>query len=435
MKPELPTTHNLIAEMAQLAPLPVLAVDAENGTILATNILARDTLGLSTDAPALRDLFDNPSLARQFLLIARNNGFVRQFEARLRLAAGQRVWVLLAARLTETIHRDLLIVTITDIHERRLIEEALRESETRHRRVLEAANEGYALFDAESGELLDVNPALCELLCYPREMLLNLRPEDVITDASMATLQEAREHWNASPHRRFELGLRRSTGEHITCEISLSAVSDIDGRITSLFALVNDITTRKLNEERVLYLAFYDTLTALPNRFLFAEHIDHALKQRQRIGGRLALMFIDLDDFKQVNDTFGHDGGDVLLKTVAKRLVGCVRASDTVSRQGGDEFIILLANIHDTRDAEQVAEKILAALSEPIALPGGDVIVDASIGIALCPDHAMDAPTLRRLADIAMYQAKSGGKRRYVCYAEPGEETGQPAVKAGKDTD
>lgn len=406
----------ILAEMARLSPQPMLAVEADTGAIVALNQLARDTLGLNGQSPAVRDLFDNPSLARQFLLIARNNGFIRQFEARLRLTGGHRVWMLLAARLVDMAGKSVLIVTLTDVHERRLVEEALRESELRHRRVLETANDGYALFDARTGELLDVNPALCELLFYPREALLSLRPEDVVTEDSLALLQSQRERWSTAIDRKIELGLRRANGERITVEVSISAISDQDGQVTSVFALISDITARKLSEERVLYLAFYDTLTSLPNRFLFAEHVEQALKQRARTSQQIALMFIDLDDFKQVNDTRGHDAGDELLKVVARRLLSCVRQTDTVSRQGGDEFMVLLANLVNAGDAVQVAEKMLASLAEPIIIDSQPISVTASIGIALCPTHGETMGELRRHADIAMYQAKFGGKHRFAVY-------------------
>ncbi|WP_179958171.1 diguanylate cyclase domain-containing protein [Chitinimonas arctica] len=399
-----------------MSPQPMLTVEASSGAIVALNQLARDTLGLPEQTPALRDLFDNPSLARQFLLIARNNGFIRQFEARLRLAGGHRIWVLLAARLLERDGRALLIVNLTDIHERRVNEDALRESELRHRRVLETANEGYALFDARSGELLDVNPALCELLLYPRDALLRMRPEEVVTEDSMAQLQAQRDHWSGAPNRKLELGMRRANGERITVELSVSAISDQDGRLTSIFALVSDITARKLNEERVLYLAFYDTLTALPNRFLFVEHVEQALKQRARTGQQLALLFVDLDDFKRINDSLGHDAGDELLRLIAKRLLDCVRATDTVSRQGGDEFMVLLANLNRSQDAIQVADKMLLALAEPVTLEGEQVVIHASIGIALCPEHGETLADLRRHADSAMYQAKAAGKHRHASY-------------------
>jgi diguanylate cyclase (GGDEF)-like protein/PAS domain S-box-containing protein len=408
---------SLLADMTRLAPLPILAIEPDTGVVAAHNQLARDLLGLTSSRLPLRDLFDSPSVARQFLLVARSNGFVRQFEARLRLPGGQRNWMLLAARLIEHGGQSLLILSLTDIHERRLQEDALRESELRHRRVLEAANEGYALFEARTGELLDVNPALCDLLGYQREALLRMRPEDVVTEDSMEKLRTERRRWAGVPHHRFELGLRRADGARITVEISVSGIVDPDGRVTSIFALVNDITARKTNEERVLYLAFYDTLTALPNRFLFSEHMEQALRQRQRRGGVLALMFIDLDDFKLVNDTLGHDAGDELLKVVGKRLLSCVRASDTVSRQGGDEFMVLLANLNEAEDATQVATKMLSALSEPVRIENTEVRVNASIGIALCPEHGETAATLRRHADIAMYQAKFGGKHRYAVYA------------------
>ncbi|MDK2124287.1 diguanylate cyclase domain-containing protein [Parachitinimonas caeni] len=415
MLPPASPLESTLAEMAQLAPLPILMVDAESGVVLAQNQLARDSLGLSGDAPALRSLFDNPSVARQFLLIARNNGFIRQFEARLKIGAGQRIWALLAARLTEMADRTALIVSLIDIHERRLAEESLRESDALHQRVLGAANEGYALFDAETGAPLEVNPALCDMLGYSSDELLTLRLSQVLTEDSIAVLQEARAQFGRG-HHRFELILRRRNEELLTAEVSVSVVPDQDGHVTSVFALVADITARKRNEERVLYLAFYDTLTALPNRYLFGEHVEQALRQRARNGGKLALMFVDLDDFKLVNDNYGHDAGDELLRVVARRLNGCVRQSDTVARMGGDEFTLLLVGIAGAEDAAFVAQKILDALAEPVMVGNAPLQVTASIGIAICPDHGEDATSLRRHADLAMYQAKLSGKHSYSVF-------------------
>jgi len=409
--------------MTRLAPLAMLAIDPDSGAVMAMNQLARDTLALHEDGATLRDLFDNPSVARQFLLMARNNGFIRQFEARLCLSTGQRSWNLLSARLIDVGNKPALFVTLIDVHERHQDFEALRESELRYRRILEAANEGYALFDVRTGELLEVNSALCQMLGYDRDTLIRMTPEALVTEDSLPKLEAERRRWTNTPNHRFELGLRRASGEHITAEISVAGIVDQDGRLSSIFALINDVTARKLNEERVLYLAFYDTLTALPNRFLFAEHTEQALRVKQRQGGMLALMFIDLDDFKLVNDTLGHDAGDELLRVIGKRLLGCVRASDTVSRQGGDEFMVLLPDIRQADDARQIARKMLAALDEPIALGDETRSVQASIGISLYPDHGTTASTLRRHADIAMYVAKSEGKHRYALYNPADHET------------
>ena len=178
--------------------------------------------------------------------------------------------------------------------------------------------------------------------------------------------------------------------------------------------MLTDITERKLNEERILYLAFYDTLTALPNRFLLSERVDQALLQQKRQGGQIGLMFIDLDDFKQVNDTLGHDVGDALLQEVAKRLNACVRRSDTVARLGGDEFIVLLPNLKGREDAALVAEKIIASLNLPILVGNERLSARLSIGIAVGPEDGQDANALKKAADVAMYRAKAQGKN---CYA------------------
>jgi diguanylate cyclase (GGDEF)-like protein/PAS domain S-box-containing protein len=174
-----------------------------------------------------------------------------------------------------------------------------------------------------------------------------------------------------------------------------------------------DAIERKRTQSRLEYLAQYDQLTELPNRALFLDHLGIAVKRSQRGNLRLAVMYLDMDDFKLVNDTFGHGMGDMLLHEVAKRLCLCVRDSDTVGRLGGDEFAILLENITKQEDAVLVAEKVLAALSAPYLLDGQTLISTPSLGIAVYPEHSRDEQHLVRLADEAMYTAKRAGGQRY----------------------
>lgn len=176
---------------------------------------------------------------------------------------------------------------------------------------------------------------------------------------------------------------------------------------------IQDITERKRTEGQLAYLANYDALTALPNRYLFQDRLEHALRQADRNGTQLALLFLDLDRFKAINDTFGHGVGDELLKLVARRLLGTVRGSDTVARLGGDEFTLLLENVSDEEEASEVARKIHAALNQPFNLIERELFVSTSIGIALYPGDASDTHTLLKHADTAMYRAKEQGRAAY----------------------
>ncbi|HRX69897.1 MAG: EAL domain-containing protein [Candidatus Competibacteraceae bacterium] len=176
---------------------------------------------------------------------------------------------------------------------------------------------------------------------------------------------------------------------------------------------IQDITERKHAEGQMAYLANYDALTGLPNRYLFQDRLEHALSQADRSGEQLALLFLDLDRFKAINDTFGHDVGDELLKKAARRLMDTVRNSDTVARLGGDEFILLLENVIDSEEVSHVAGKVLARMNQPFHLSGRDLFVSASIGIALYPGDASDVHTLLKHADTAMYQAKEQGRAAY----------------------
>jgi diguanylate cyclase (GGDEF)-like protein len=183
-------------------------------------------------------------------------------------------------------------------------------------------------------------------------------------------------------------------------------------------AIYDDVTKEKQAEERMHHLAHYDALTGLSNRTLFADRLRQAISTAKRDNGHAALMFIDLDKFKPVNDELGHDIGDLLLKEVAHRLHNCVRESDTVSRIGGDEFVVLLPNVDAAEDAMHVAEKILYSLNLPFELAGNHINISASLGVAIYPEHGSDEKALTKNADSAMYNAKNNG-RNNVCLYQP----------------
>ena len=204
--------------------------------------------------------------------------------------------------------------------------------------------------------------------------------------------------------------------------------------VTAVADLRGEISQRKIAEERIRYMAYFDNLTGLPNRQYLSERLDEALREARRDDSLLALLFIDLDHFKEINDSFGHSTGDMLLGSVAQRLTECVRSSDdvttlnsetqdetaphTVSRQGGDEFTILLTQVANSFDACRVATRILTAMKEPFFLNGRDVVVGASIGIAIFPHDGDDTDVLLKHADTAMYHAKKSGRNDYACFSE-----------------
>ncbi len=189
-----------------------------------------------------------------------------------------------------------------------------------------------------------------------------------------------------------------------------------DGSRRGLVQVGRDITDRKLAAARIQHLAHHDALTGLPNRVLFQERLRQALAQAKRAGDRVALMFLDLDKFKDVNDTLGHHVGDLLLRAVAKRLLRCVRETDTVARLGGDEFAVLLTNLPDPAGASTVAEAIIAALADPFGLEEHEVMTSTSIGITVFPDDAGDADQVLRHADLAMFRSKAEGRNTYHFY-------------------
>ncbi|ABB75333.1 diguanylate cyclase with PAS/PAC sensor [Nitrosospira multiformis ATCC 25196] len=199
----------------------------------------------------------------------------------------------------------------------------------------------------------------------------------------------------------------------IDVSVTTSAVKDSDGNIVGISQIARDITKRKESQKRIEYLAHYDPLTGLPNRALLADRMKTAIENAKRYSFQLAVLFVDLDHFKLINDSLGHEIGDKLLKIVAERMRSRLRQTDTVSRLGGDEFIILLSRINAASDAACVAEKIIAALSQPYHLEQHELGLGASIGISIYPDSGKDTSSLLRSADEAMYSAKGQGRNRY----------------------
>ncbi|GAB2180588.1 hypothetical protein DLREEDagrD3_08110 [Denitratisoma sp. agr-D3] len=305
----------------------------------------------------------------------------------------------------------------TDISERKQKEVALRESEKRFRDFMEFAPIGMAIVSLD-GHLLKVNQALCTILGYPRPLLESLafeditHPDEIAVDIANRRRLMTGELAVLQQERRY----LRQDGQLVWVQITASLLRDTLGVPQCFDVQVEDITERKQAQDQIRQLAYYDTLTNLPNRRLLLDRLNQALVQARRNQQMVGVIFLDLDRFKIINDTHGHEVGDELLKTVARLLGQCVRGMDTVSRQGGDEFIIVLSELTSIHGALRVAGKILKALCHPIPVNDLSLSISASLGIALYPQHGVEAQDLMRKADTAMYAAKEGGRNQYRIY-------------------
>ena len=304
-----------------------------------------------------------------------------------------------------------------DITERRRAEEALRESEERFRTAFEDAPIGVALVGLDRSHL-KVNRAYCEMLGYTEEELLAkphsemIHPDDreESADRIQGILEEGAEPY-ALERRYFH-----ADGRMVWSLSNLSLIRDSEDEPSHFVCLHEDITERKKLEERLRHQAFYDSLTDLPNRSLFLDRLDHALARAGREGGPIAVLLVDLDNFKVVNDSLGHDAGNGVLVEVALRLRGSVRPGDAVGRIFGDEFAVLLESPAGEEEAKRVAQRIEERLREPFEVEGQEVFVSASIGITLS-DSTEDKPKeVLRHADLAMYEAKRHGKTQHEVY-------------------
>jgi diguanylate cyclase (GGDEF)-like protein/PAS domain S-box-containing protein len=264
------------------------------------------------------------------------------------------------------------------------------------------------------GRITYVNDKMCEISQYDRVELIN--QDHRIINSHYHSKSFMREMWMMITNGQVWHGKVRNIGKHgsiFWCDTTIVPIKNKSDLIESFFTIRTDITKTKLYEEQLLETTQYDYLTRLPNRFLLGDRLDQTLRKSKRDNLKFAILFIDLDDFKKVNDQFGHEGGDRFLIEVAERMKSCVRASDTISRHGGDEFVILLPDIKEDNNAHKVAEKIIAKMQQVFIIDGTEVVSGASIGIAAYPDNGMDTRALLHNADLAMYKAKQSGKNRH----------------------
>lgn len=418
-----------ISDLIQQTRLPALALDPQ-GTIIFFNQPFLDTVGDPAREVICRPFFERfaaidgasePPLA----LIRRTADTPpHTFESTMETADGSRrlfSWHVTALR-NENDQMSCAILVGDDITSQKAAEEKLLLT----RRVFESTEQAMLITDANAA-IISINDAFTRLTGYSTADVIGRNPRllqsgrhgQIFYDQMWRELSE-RGNWHG------DIWDRRKDGSFYPKFLSISAINDECGRLTHYCGIFHDISERKQLEDQLDRLAHYDSLTGIPNRTLLFDRLELSTSQALRSGGEVALLFVDLDRFKAVNDALGHDCGDQLLKLVAERIGECIRSVDTVARLGGDEFAVVLPDVRAHANAARVAEKIILRLQAPFLIEGVNCEVSPSIGISLYPSDHHDPEQLLKLADRAMYSVKAAGRGAYRFYRDIATENANP---------
>ena len=295
------------------------------------------------------------------------------------------------------------------------IEHKLTDSELRYRRLFETAQDGILILNADTGQISDVNPFLVDMLGYSKNEFLGRRLWEIGAFVDVRKSREAYKELQKNRYIRYEdLPLETKSGQKMEVEFVSNVYFVNTERVIQ--CNIRDISERKRLERNLAFAATHDFLTGLPNRTLFIDHYVLALAGAKRYHKKLAIMVLDIDHFKDINDALGHQCGDQLLKEFGKRLSSVMRKTDTISRLGGDEFAILVTEVTETENITSVAQKILENVRKPFMLNNREIRITASVGISNCPDDSEDLETLIRYADTSMYQVKKSRRNKYLQY-------------------
>nr|WP_307836140.1 EAL domain-containing protein [Chromobacterium sp. ASV5] len=366
---------------------------------------ADELLGMTLDQVMLPG--EASRIRQQINLRLRDNIQVMHYSSRLLRRDGVLVNVEIHSRLFDYQGRKAIIGVVMDVSERLLADANLRLAA----KVFENSTEGILILDA-GAHIIAVNDAFSRITGYPQEETLG-KVSRIFSDCEQHDSAAMLEALAGSGHWHGEMMDRRKSGEWYPAELSISALRDDAGAVSNYVAVFSDITLRKQAEERLQFLANHDPLTRLPNRSSLTSRLDEALGQACREGGPLAVMFIDLDRFKLINDSFGHQVGDQLLCETASRLLQVVGERGLLARLGGDEFTLLMTDFAGHETLAAMAQEILDALGLPLWLEQHEIYVTGSIGISVFPNDGLDAASLLKNADVAMYRAKDAGKNTY----------------------
>ena len=367
--------------------------------------------GLYAASPRSVHAFVLPPMASMIVVLAMQPGMPHRM-----LAVAMVVFTFVTLRVAQEIRRSLVdalrarLEQEADTDRRVAAETALRENEERLRLAVDAAGLAYWEWDRESG-MIASGGAL-----HPwSEYRDRVHPDD--RERYLAAVEAA---WKQDTPYAAEYRVLGADGRVQWISARGKVLRDASGRGRRMIGVAQDVSERRQQDETVRFLAYHDALTGLPNRRLLEDRLQQAVYRAHRQANRLAVLLIDLDDFKRVNDSAGHRAGDAVLREVALRLAGCVRKADTLARHGGDEFVVVMGDLAGEAECQAVAEKILRALAPEIRVDDRAFILGASIGIAVYPEGSGDADALLRNADAAMYRAKQLGRNHYRFHGSPG---------------
>ena len=395
--------------LVESIPIPMVVTSVPEHRVLHANAPAQPWLGGRLTDPWREGM--EPGVRARFFQRLADRGVVDEFEVRW-LGGAEPSWAVLSARRLSFQGQDAVLTTFTPINVLKVMEQRLEL----WAKVFEASSEGIVIMDAQQ-RILSVNHAFCRATSYDYyevigEHLGMMLAEDPEHDSESLVRQiradiEQRDAWQG------EVRFRKRSGETYPAWLMISAVRESakQGDVSHYIGISIDITDRKRTEARVQFLAHHDVLTELPNRSLCVDRLRAAMLEAQATGQCVAVLFIDLDRFKTINDTLGHHVGDGLLRSVAERLNQAVRTGDTVSRLGGDEFVVILRSVVNREEASSIVEqRLIPLIRQPHHVETHELQVSCSVGIAVYPEDGLDLDELMRRADAAMYEAKSSGR-------------------------
>ncbi len=402
----------------QSASDAILVADPENWCISEANPKAAQLLGIDTPtllSLKITDLCTQGDMTFSALIRAFKEGKT-SFQGQFYLLSkkGQSIPIELSAQELTLQNNQYIIISIHDLSFQVDAEERLRQSAV----VFENSLEGVIITDA-STRILSINNAFTRITGYTEAEVLGQKPAILHSGRHPQSFYDDMwETLRTSHHWKGEIWNRRRNGETYPQLLTITSIFDKQGNLVNYVAVFSDLSALKASQQALEHQAHYDALTGLPNKLLFEARVLHRLEQLDTYTGHLAILFLDLDHFKNVNDSLGHLAGDHLLVCACERLKQCIRRDDTLARLGGDEFIILMENIQQVQESALMAEKLIQQFEAPFHIAGQDVYISVSIGISLAPQNGQSYDLLIRNADTAMYRAKAEGRNTYQYYSK-----------------